>query len=68
MKNFNSQNLADVRIEGLWQPSTPFKVNATQVIHRNAYGTSEGEYAVGVYPHSTRAPYPLVEKITTCPI
>jgi iron complex outermembrane recepter protein len=47
LKNINQQNLVDVRVEGLWQPDSQFKVYAMQTIHRNAYGLGEGEDANG---------------------
>jgi outer membrane receptor protein involved in Fe transport len=49
LKNFNDLNLTDVRIEGLWMPTAHFKVLATQVIHREAYGIGSGEDAEGDY-------------------
>lgn len=52
LKNINGQNLVDVRIEGLWQPSPAFKAYATQIIHRNQYGLGTGEDANGNYNQS----------------
>src|SRR5262249_54830419 len=35
-KDFNNQDLSDVRIKALWQPSPQLTVNAMVVIHRNS--------------------------------
>jgi iron complex outermembrane recepter protein len=43
VKNFNDENLVDLRIEGLWAPTTSLRVGATQIIHRNAFGPNQGE-------------------------
>jgi len=47
VKNFNQQNIADVRIKGLWQPTQQFVVNATALIHRNDGAPNNGEDANG---------------------
>lgn len=49
VKNFNDQNLVDVRVEGSWQPTRDFKVNLMQIEHRNAYGIGDSEDANGNY-------------------
>jgi iron complex outermembrane receptor protein len=49
LKNINGENLADVRIEGLWEPLRNLKVNAMEIIHRNAFGPDIGEDASGNY-------------------
>jgi iron complex outermembrane recepter protein len=49
LKNINSQNLVDARVEGLWQPIAALKINAMQIIHRNSYGLDVGEDASGNY-------------------
>jgi len=49
VKNFNSQNRVDTRIEALWTPTEDFRLNATEVIHRNAFGPNAGEDAQGNY-------------------
>lgn len=46
-KNINDQNLVNVRIKGLWQPSPQFTVNAMAVIHRNNAAPNMGEDAHG---------------------
>jgi iron complex outermembrane recepter protein len=60
--NINSQNMSDVRIKGLWQPSADLTVNAMAIIHRNDTGVDGGEDAHGNYtqvfnlattPHAT---------------
>jgi iron complex outermembrane recepter protein len=43
LKNINSENLADVRIEGLWQPTADLKVSAMQIVHRHGFGLGNGE-------------------------
>jgi iron complex outermembrane recepter protein len=52
LKNFNSQNIADVRIKSLWQPLAQFSVNAMAVIHRNDGTQNPGEDASGNYTQS----------------
>lgn len=52
IKNFNSENLVDVRAEALWTPTSRFRLNATEIIHRNAYGLNIGEDAHGNYTQS----------------
>jgi len=42
-KDYNDQNLMNVRAKGLWQPAPQFKVNATAVVHRNEAPPSVGE-------------------------
>jgi iron complex outermembrane recepter protein len=48
-RNINGQNLADVRIKGLWEPNQQLTVNAMTEIHRNQSGTNSGEDANGNY-------------------
>lgn len=48
-KNINSKNLADVRIEGRWQPRDDLTVEATEVIHRETSGPHFGEDPPGIY-------------------
>lgn len=48
-KDFNDQNLKDVRIKGLWQPAQHFRLNAMAVIHRNDIPPNTGEDASGNY-------------------
>ncbi len=38
LKNINNQNLVDARVEALWQPTSQFKINAFDVIHRSDGG------------------------------
>jgi iron complex outermembrane receptor protein len=47
LKNINSMNLTDARIEAQWKPSADFKALATQVVHRESYGIGLGETAAG---------------------
>jgi outer membrane receptor protein involved in Fe transport len=47
--NINSQNMSDVRIKGLWQPSADLSVNAIAIVHRNETGVDGGEDANGNY-------------------
>jgi iron complex outermembrane receptor protein len=42
-KNINDQNVSDVRIKALWQPTELLAVNAMAVIHRNDAGINYGE-------------------------
>jgi len=49
IKNFNSQNLVDFRLQALWQATSDFKINLMQIEHRNAYGIGQGEDASGNY-------------------
>jgi outer membrane receptor protein involved in Fe transport len=46
-KDFNDQNLVNVRIKGLWQPMPELAVNAMAVLHRNDAAPSTGEDADG---------------------
>jgi iron complex outermembrane receptor protein len=48
-KNFNSQDLVNVRIEGLWKPTERLEVRAMQLIIRRSYGIPNGEDAAGNY-------------------
>lgn len=48
-KNYNEQNLVDVRAEGLWRPTSNFTVNLMQIEHRNSYGIDSGEDSSGNY-------------------
>jgi len=45
LKNFNSQDLVNVRIEGLWKPTERLEVRAMQLIIRRSYGIPNGEDA-----------------------
>lgn len=47
LKNINGKNLADVRLEGRWEPSPDFILDATEVIHRNTFGRYTGEDPAG---------------------
>lgn len=47
LNNINRQNVADGRVEGLWEPSAQFRVSMTQIIHRSSYGLNSGEDASG---------------------
>ena len=49
LKDINSQNLADVRIEGMYQPTSRLNVYAMQIIHRDSYGLDQSEDANGNY-------------------
>ncbi len=46
-KDFNDQNLVDVRIKGLWTPTPQLKVKAMALIHRNDAPPGNGEDADG---------------------
>lgn len=48
-RNVNDQNLVNVRIKGLWQPSARFSAGATAVVHRNDAPRNVGEDAGGNY-------------------
>jgi iron complex outermembrane recepter protein len=48
-KNINSKNLADVRIEGRWEPRRDVTVDGTEVIHRSTAGPMVGENPVGEF-------------------
>lgn len=59
VKNFNGQNLAEARVSGLWKPTERLTVNVLQIIHRNAFGLSNGEDASGNFTqdfHLTTTP------------
>jgi len=47
--NVNDQNLVNVRVKGLWKPTSQFTASATAVVHRNDAGLSRGEDATGNY-------------------
>jgi outer membrane receptor protein involved in Fe transport len=51
-KDINGQNLADVRVKGLWQPTSQFKASAMAEIHRNTEGADIGEDDNGNYTQS----------------
>jgi iron complex outermembrane recepter protein len=46
-KNINGSNLADGRIEVLWQPTERVTVNVMQIVHRRASGLGMGEDTSG---------------------
>jgi len=48
-QDINSQNVADVRVKGLWKPSADFAALAMAVIHRNDGTQNPGEDAQGNY-------------------
>lgn len=47
--DFNDQDLVNVRVKGLWKPSSQFSVNAMAVIHRNDAAPNAGEDENGDY-------------------
>jgi iron complex outermembrane recepter protein len=47
LKNINSANINEVRVEALWRPIATVKALATQIIHRESYGIAEGEDSHG---------------------
>lgn len=50
IKNFNSADIVNVRIEGLWQPMSRLTVKLMQLIDRNSFGINHGEDAqLGIY-------------------
>jgi iron complex outermembrane receptor protein len=49
IKNFNSQDVVNVRIEGLWKPTEHFELRALQLAIRRSYGIGNGEDAAGNY-------------------
>lgn len=49
LKNINSKNLADARIESRWQPREDLTVDAMEVIHRETSGPVTGEDPIGIY-------------------
>lgn len=49
VKNFNDQNLVDVRAEISWEPTQNFKLSLMQIEHRNSYGLGMGEDSSGNY-------------------
>lgn len=61
VKNVNSTDLTDARIEALWRPSSGLSVTATQILRRDAYGVGYGEDAQG----NISAPLPF--GLTTTP-
>ncbi len=48
-KDYNEQNLTNVRAKGLWQPTSQLTVNAMAVVHRNDGSYNGGEDADGNY-------------------
>jgi len=48
-ENINSQNLADVRVKGLWKPDAQLSVSAMAEVHRNDASTNQGEDPNGNY-------------------
>lgn len=48
-EDFNDQELANVRIKGLWQPTDRFTVDAMAIVHRNDAAPNVGENANGDY-------------------
>jgi iron complex outermembrane receptor protein len=47
LKNINSKDVADVRIEGRWEPASSLTIDAMQVIHRDRGGPFTQEDANG---------------------
>lgn len=43
LKNINDDNMTDARIQGLWEPLPELNVRVMQMVHREAYGFSQGE-------------------------
>ncbi len=48
-KDFNDQNLVNMRLKGLWQPTPEFTVNAMAVAHRNDAPPNKAEDADGTF-------------------
>jgi iron complex outermembrane recepter protein len=48
-RDFNDQNLWNVRIKGLWQPSPQLQVHAMAVVHRNDTSPNKSEDENGNY-------------------
>ena len=48
-RNFNGQDVADVRVKALWQPAAQVAVNAMVLIHRNDASPNLGEDQNGDY-------------------
>ena len=48
-KNFNDENLVDVRIKGLWEPAPQFRVSAMALIHRDKAPPDTGENPTGTF-------------------
>src|SRR6185437_3362202 len=49
VKNINSKNLADARIEARWKPGQNLTVDVMQIIHSNASGPYTGENPPGTF-------------------
>lgn len=49
LKNINSKEVTDVRIEGRWSPTSDVTADATEVIHRATIGAVTGENSDGNY-------------------
>lgn len=49
LKDINSQNLVDLRIESTYRPTSRLDVYAMQIIHRDTYGLNQSEDADGNY-------------------
>jgi iron complex outermembrane recepter protein len=61
LKNINSGDLVDLRMQALWQPSTALNISGTQIVHRDSFGIGYDEdasgnipevFGVGTPPHS----------------
>jgi iron complex outermembrane recepter protein len=48
-EDFNDQNLLNVRVKGLWQPSSEFRADVMAIGHRNDAAPGRGEDADGHY-------------------
>ncbi len=46
-KDYNDENLVDVRVKGLWRPASEFSLSAMAIIHRNAAAPNNGADANG---------------------
>jgi iron complex outermembrane recepter protein len=49
LKDINSQNLVDVRIESTYRPTSRLNIYAMQIIHRDTHGLTQSEDADGNY-------------------
>ena len=55
-ENINSQNLADIRVKGLWKPTSQLTITAMAEVHRNDMSVDQGEDPNGNYTQTYAFP------------
>lgn len=48
-ENWNTQNLLNMRVKGLWQPTSKYRLDVMAIVHRNDAPPNVGEDAAGDY-------------------